>query len=223
MKFNILIIDDEKNIREGLAAALEMDGYNVVLAPDGETGLQLVGRGDIDLVITDLRMPGISGEEVLAKVTSESPGLPVIVLTGHGTIDSAVDAMRAGAYDFLTKPLNLDRLSLIVKRALQNRELSLQHRQLKEELDSNKSFESIIGKSAEMQKIFEMVRRVASSKASVLITGESGVGKELIANAVHNLSPRKDKPLIKVHCAALSESLLESELFGHEKGAFTGT
>lgn len=222
MKFNILIIDDEKNIREGLAAALEMDGYNVVLAPDGETGLQLVGRGDIDLVITDLRMPGISGEEVLAKVTSESPGLPVIVLTGHGTIDSAVDAMRAGAYDFLTKPLNLDRLSLIVKRALQNRELSLQHRQLKEELDSNKSFESIIGKSAEMQKIFEMVRRVASSKASVLITGESGVGKELIANAVHNLSPRKDKPLIKVHCAALSESLLESELFGHEKGAFTG-
>ena len=130
--------------------------------------------------------------------------------------------MRAGAYDFLTKPLNLDRLSLIVKRALQNRELSLQHRQLKEELDSNKSFESIIGKSAEMQKIFEMVRRVASSKASVLITGESGVGKELIANAVHNLSPRKDKPLIKVHCAALSESLLESELFGHEKGAFTG-
>lgn len=222
MKFNILIIDDEKNIREGLASALEMDGYNVVLAADGESGLQLVGRGDIDLVITDLRMPGISGEEVLAKVTSESPGLPVIVLTGHGTIDSAVDAMRAGAYDFLTKPLNLDRLSLIVKRALQNRELSLQHRQLKEELDTNRTFESIIGKSAEMQKIFEMVRRVASSKASVLITGESGVGKELIANAIHNLSPRKDNPLIKVHCAALSESLLESELFGHEKGAFTG-
>ncbi|NLK45751.1 MAG: sigma-54-dependent Fis family transcriptional regulator [Treponema sp.] len=222
MKFNILIIDDEKNIREGLAAALEMDGYNVVLASDGETGLNLVGRGDIDLVITDLRMPGISGEEVLSKVTSESPGLPVIVLTGHGTIDTAVDAMRAGAYDFLTKPLNLDRLSLIVKRALQTRELSLQHRQLKEELDTNKTFESIIGKSAEMQKIFEMVRRVSSSKASVLITGESGVGKELIANAIHNLSPRKDNPLIKVHCAALSETLLESELFGHEKGAFTG-
>ena len=167
-------------------------------------------------------MPGISGEEVLSKVTSESPGLPVIVLTGHGTIDTAVDAMRAGAYDFLTKPLNLDRLSLIVKRALQTRELSLQHRQLKEELDTNKTFESIIGKSAEMQKIFEMVRRVSSSKASVLITGESGVGKELIANAIHNLSPRKDNPLIKVHCAALSETLLESELFGHEKGAFTG-
>ncbi len=181
-----------------------------------------MGRGDVDLVITDLRMPGISGEDVLSRVVSESPGLPVIVLTGHGSIDSAVNAMRDGAYDFLTKPVNLDRLSLIVKRALESRELVLQHRRLEEELNGKKSFESIIGKSSEMQKIFEMVRRVADSKASVLITGESGVGKELIANAIHNLSSRKDKPMIKVHCAALSETLLESELFGHEKGAFTG-
>lgn len=222
MKFNILIIDDEKNIREGLAASLELEGYNPVLAKDGKEGLELISRGDIDLVITDLRMPQVSGAEVLAKVSSESPGLPVIVLTGHGSIDSAVDAMRNGAYDFLTKPLSLDRLTLIVKRALQNRELVLQHRSLQEELDSKKSFESIIGKSSEMQKIFDMVRRVADSKASVLITGESGVGKELIANAVHNLSSRKDKSFIKVHCAALSETLLESELFGHEKGSFTG-
>lgn len=222
MKFNVLIIDDEKNIRTGLAAALEMDGYHVELASDGEAGLKIVSRGDIDLIITDLRMPGVSGEEVLAKVTAESPGLPVIVLTGHGSIDSAVDAMRRGAYDFLTKPLNLDRLSLIVKRALQTRELSLRHRELQEELDGNKSFESIIGKSTEMQKIFQTLKRVAPSKASVLITGESGVGKELIANALHNLSPRRENPLVKVHCAALSENLLESELFGHEKGAFTG-
>ncbi|HPX27034.1 MAG TPA: sigma-54 dependent transcriptional regulator [Treponemataceae bacterium] len=222
MKFNILIIDDEKNIREGLAASLELEGYNPVLAKDGKEGLELISRGDIDLVITDLRMPQVSGAEVLAKVSSESPGLPVIVLTGHGSIDSAVDAMRNGAYDFLTKPLSLDRLTLIVKRALQNRELVLQHRSLQEELNSKKSFESIIGKSSEMQKIFDMVRRVADSKASVLITGESGVGKELIANAVHNLSSRKDKSFIKVHCAALSETLLESELFGHEKGSFTG-
>jgi len=222
MKFNILIIDDEKNIREGLAASLELEGYNPVLAKDGKEGLELISRGDIDLVITDLRMPQVSGAEVLAKVSSESPGLPVIVLTGHGSIDSAVDAMRNGAYDFLTKPLSLDRLTLIVKRALQNRELVLQHRSLQEELNSKKSFESIIGKSSEMQKIFDMVRRVADSKASVLITGESGVGKELIANAVHNLSSRKDKSFIKVHCAALSETLLESELFGHEEGSFTG-
>ncbi len=222
MKFNILIIDDEKNIREGLGAALEMDDYKIFLAADGKEGLEYVGRGDVDLVITDLRMPGISGEEVLSRVVSESPGLPVIVLTGHGSIDSAVNAMRDGAYDFLTKPVNLDRLSLIVKRALESRELVLQHRRLEEDLNGKKSLESIIGKSSEMQKIFEMVRRVADSKASVLITGESGVGKELIANAIHNLSSRKAKPRIKVHCAALSETLLECDLCVHVIGAFTG-
>ncbi|MBO5125401.1 MAG: sigma-54-dependent Fis family transcriptional regulator [Spirochaetaceae bacterium] len=222
MNFTILIIDDEKNIREGLSAALELEGYSVRLAADGREGLALIERGDIDLVITDLRMPGISGEEVLARVRGESPGIPVIVLTGHGSIDTAVDAMRNGAYDFLTKPLSLDRLTLIVKRALAGRELEIRHSSLQQELDAKTSFESIIGKSAEMQRIFQMVRKAADSKASVLITGESGTGKELIANALHNLSPRKDKPFIKVHCAALSESLLESELFGHEKGAFTG-
>lgn len=222
MQYTILIIDDEKNIREGLGAALEMEGYKIALASDGKAGLERIVKGDIDLVITDLRMPEVSGEHVLAKVTAENPGVPVIVLTGHGSIDSAVDAMRNGAYDFLTKPLNLDQLVLIVKRALQGRELVLKHKELQEELNSRKSFESIIGKSAEMQKIFEIVRKAAGSKASVLITGESGVGKELIANALHNLSPRRDNSLIKVHCAALSENLLESELFGHEKGAFTG-
>lgn len=222
MQYTILIIDDEKNIREGLGAALEMEGYKIALASDGKAGLERIVKGDIDLVITDLRMPEVSGEHVLAKVSAENPGVPVIVLTGHGSIDSAVDAMRNGAYDFLTKPLNLDQLVLIVKRALQGRELVLKHKELQEELNSRKSFESIIGKSAEMQKIFEIVRKAAGSKASVLITGESGVGKELIANALHNLSPRRDNSLIKVHCAALSENLLESELFGHEKGAFTG-
>lgn len=222
MNFTILIIDDEKNIREGLGTALELEGYDVKLAENGEVGLKLIEKGDIDLVITDLRMPGISGEEVIAKVAGESPGIPVIVLTGHGSIDSAVTAMRNGAYDFLTKPLNLDRLILIVKRALAGRELEIRHSTLKEELDAKTSFESIIGKSAEMLRIFEVVRKAANSKASVLITGESGTGKELIANALHNLSNRRDKPFVKVHCAALSESLLESELFGHEKGAFTG-
>lgn len=222
MNFTILIIDDEKNIREGLSAALELDGYSVKLAANGAEGFALIEKGDIDLVITDLRMPGISGEEVLAKVRGESPGIPVIVLTGHGSIDTAVDAMRNGAYDFLTKPLSLDRLSLIVKRALAGRELEIRHSSLQQELDAKASFESIIGKSAEMQRIFQMVRKAADSKASVLITGESGTGKELIANALHNLSPRKNHPFIKVHCAALSETLLESELFGHEKGAFTG-
>lgn len=222
MKFTLLIIDDEKNIREGLAANFELEGYNVKLAENGKQGLDLISKGDIDLVITDLRMPGITGEEVLRKVSSESPGIPVIVLTGHGSIDSAVDAMRNGAYDFLTKPLNLARLTLIVKRALSTRELSLQHNQLKSEIENKNVLENIIGKSSEMQKVFELVKKVASSKASVLITGESGVGKEVVADAIHKLSPRKDRHCIKVHCAALSENLLESELFGHEKGAFTG-
>lgn len=222
MKFNILIIDDEKNIREGLGAALEMDGYTVFLAADGKQGLEILERGDIDLVITDLKMPEVSGEEILAKVTGETPGIPLIVLTGHGTIDSAVDAMRKGAYDFLTKPVNLDRLSLLVKRALERREISLQNSVYRKEIEGKTTFENMIGKSHEIQKVFDLVKKVAPSKASVLITGESGVGKEMIANALHNLSPRKDKPFIKVHCAALSDSLLESELFGHEKGAFTG-
>ena len=222
MKFKILIIDDEKNIREGLQMALEDEGYEVLTAEDGTAGLQKALSEVVDLVITDLRMPGVGGQEILRRVTSETPGVPVIVLTGHGTVETAVEAMRMGAYDFLTKPLDLDRLSLLVKRALQNRELVLQHRELVEQMQSDKAFEHIIGKSAAMEHVFEMIRKVAPSRASVLITGESGAGKELIANAIHNLSPRKNKSYIKVHCAALAESLLESELFGHEKGAYTG-
>ena len=222
MKFTVLIIDDEENIRNGLAANFELEDYEVKTAANGKDGLDLVAKGDIDLVITDLRMDGISGEEVVKRVTTETPGIPVIVLTGHGSIDAAVEAMKSGAYDFLTKPLNLDQLNLIVKRALENRELSLQHKLLKEEIESSAYLEQMIGRSAEMQKVFSMIKKVAPAKASVLITGESGVGKELVANAIHNLSGRKDKAFIKVHCAALSESLLESELFGHEKGAYTG-
>lgn len=222
MKFTILIIDDEDNIRNGLATNFELEDYEVKTASNGQDGLDLIAKGDIDLVITDLRMDGISGEEVVKRVTTETPGIPVIVLTGHGSIDAAVEAMKSGAYDFLTKPLNLDQLNLIVKRALENRELSLQHKLLKEEIESSACLEQMIGRSAEMQKVFSMIKKVAPAKASVLITGESGVGKELVANAIHNLSGRKDKAFIKVHCAALSESLLESELFGHEKGAYTG-
>jgi DNA-binding NtrC family response regulator len=222
VKFRLLVVDDEKNIREGLAASLEMDGYEVATAGDGKEGLRRFGKGDIDLVITDLRMPGLSGEELLRHIDAESPGVPVIVLTGHGTVENAVEAMRQGAWDFLTKPVNLDHLGQLVKRALANRELVLKHRQMEEELEHRKQFETIIGTSAPMRRIFDTISRAAPSKASILITGESGVGKELVADAIHQLSPRKGKPLIKVHCAALAASLLESELFGHEKGAFTG-
>jgi DNA-binding NtrC family response regulator len=222
MKYRLLIAEDEKNIREGLAAALEMDGHEVETAADGNGALKRFLKGDIDLVITDLRMPGLTGEELLEKVQGESPGTPVIILTGHGTVEAAVKAMRSGAWDFLTKPVNLDYLSLLVKKALDNRELVLKHRRLEEELARHKRFEAIIGTSAAMRRVFDTTSRAAPTKASILITGESGVGKELVADAIHGLSPRKDKPLVKVHCAALATSLLESELFGHEKGAFTG-
>lgn len=222
MTFKLLIVDDEKNIREGLGTALELDGYDVVLAADGAEGWKRFQKGDVDLVITDLRMPGVSGEELLKRVGSETPGVPVIVLTGHGTVENAVEAMRNGAYDFLTKPVNLDRLSLLVKRALQNRELAIQNRRLQEDLERKKRFDSMVGTSAALRRVFDTIARVAPTKASVLVTGESGVGKELVADALHDLSPRKGKPLVKVHCAALASTLLESELFGHEKGAFTG-
>lgn len=221
MKFTLLVIDDEKNIREGLAADFEMDGYDVKIAANGDEGLEFLSKGDIDLVITDLRMPGTSGEDVLKKVTREMPGIPVIVLTGHGSIDAAVSAMQDGAYDFLTKPLNLEHLELVVKRALKGRELSLQHQELLSEVKS-KSSDNMIGKSPSLQKVNNLINKVADSKISILITGESGVGKEVVADAIQQKSSRRDKPFIKVHCAALSESLLESELFGHEKGAFTG-
>lgn len=222
MKFRILVVDDEKNIREGLGEYLRLDNYEVVLASDGKEGLQSIEREDIDLVITDLRMPSLSGGELLKQVGSRYPSIPVIVLTGHGTVEDAVDAMRNGAYDFITKPVNLDHLSILVKRALERRELSRRNEELLEEVEIQRRTSTIVGKSAAIRNIFELIRRVAPTKASVLITGESGVGKELVADAIHNLSPRADKPFIKVHCAALAESLLESELFGHEKGSFTG-
>ena len=222
MKYRLLVAEDEKNIREGLADALRMDGHDVETAADGSEALKRFHKGDIDMVVTDLKMPGLSGRELLEKIQEESPGTPVIILTGHGTVESAVKAMRLGAWDFLTKPVNLDYLLLLVKQALDNRELVLRHKRLEEELERHERFHTIIGDSAVMRKVFDTTSRVAPTKASILITGESGVGKELVADAIHRLSPRKDKPLIKVHCAALAASLLESELFGHEKGAFTG-
>ncbi len=222
MKYNILVVDDEKNIREGLGKVLEMDGYEVTLACDGQQGLEVLQQGDTDLVITDLKMPKLPGEELLKRSMAMNPNVPVIILTGHGTIENAVQAMKDGAYDYLTKPINMDRFSILVSRALSTRELMVQHRALQEELQKKNQFANIIGKSEAMKKIFEVVKQVAPTRASVLITGDSGVGKEMIADALHYNSPRREKPLIKVHCAALTESLLESELFGHERGAFTG-
>ena len=222
MTFRILVIDDEKNIREGLAEYLRSEEYDVICAENGDEGWNLFNKGDVDLIITDLKMPGLSGEELMKRILEHSPGFPVIILTGHGTIDIAVTAMRMGAWDFLSKPVDLDHLALKVKRALEAREMYYQHRRMEEDLERKKQFKSIIGNSRNVREIFNTINKAAPTKASIIITGESGVGKELVADAVHELSTRKDKPLVKVHCAALSANLLESELFGHEKGAFTG-
>jgi DNA-binding NtrC family response regulator len=225
MKRTILIADDEKNIRNGLQIALEDENYNVLLAADGDEAWKTITTNHVDLLLSDLRMPGMNGQELLKRVISNYPTMPVVILTGHGTIEAAVEAMRNGAVDFMTKPLNLDRLFLLIRRAFDNLDLYDQNTALKKELaelkrqsDSSK----IIGKSSKMRRLMETISQVADATASVLITGESGVGKELVADALHHQSSRAKGPFIKVSCATFAESLLEDELFGHEKGAFSG-
>lgn len=225
MKRNILVVDDEKYIREGLVAALELDGYNGLQAENGVQAWKMINEQTIDMVITDLRMPDMGGGELLKRIYTTYPTIPVVVLTGHGTIEDAVTAMQNGAVDFLTKPVNLDHLSVLIKRSLAGKDMAEKNRELRAELENLKKksgYTSIIGKSQKVLKLIETIQQIAPSRASVLITGESGVGKELVADAIVNYSDRRDKPFVKVHCAALNANLLESELFGHVKGAFTG-
>ncbi len=225
MSRTILVVDDEKHIREGLVSILELDGYTGLQAEDGEEAWRLINEKSVDLVITDLRMPKMSGMDLLKKIFTTYPTIPVIVLTGHGTIEEAVVAMQNGAVDFLTKPVNVDHLGVLIKKSLSNKDLADTNRQLKQELDNlriQNGFTRIVGKSQGVVKLLDTIQRIAPSRASVLITGESGVGKELVAETIVNYSDRHDKPFIKVHCAALNANLLESELFGHVKGAFTG-
>ncbi len=222
MKFNILVADDEVNIRRGLAMGLADEGYNVYEAGNGLEAVKILEAKEVDLVITDLKMPEMTGEELLKHIVANYKNIPVIILTGHGTIETAVQMMHDGAYDFMTKPLNLDHLFLIVKRALSTRQLQIEHKELLSQVEKMKASSSmIVGKSPKMRQIMETVEQVAGTRASILLTGESGVGKEVIADAIQTLSDRRDKPYIKVHCAALAVGILESELFGHVKGAFT--
>jgi DNA-binding NtrC family response regulator len=218
---SVLIVDDEKHTREGLKQALA-ENYDVSLAANADEAFNLMEAQAFDVILTDLRMPGKSGLKVIDRALA-LPGKPaVLMMTAYGNIDTAVEAMRRGAVDFLTKPVNIERLDLLIRRALKAKTLEVEVKQLHERLDEKFDLEGIIGDSPLLKEIIERVKKVAQSKATVLIEGESGTGKEQIAQAIHQSSPRSRGPFIAVHCAALSESLLESELFGHEKGAFTG-
>lgn len=221
-KPTVLVIDDEKNIREGLRSGLKMEGYDVIASEDGEDGIDKLKTLGADAVILDLKMPKLGGMEFLQQARSLENNTPVIILTGHGGVDDAVEAMKRGAYDFLTKPVNIDKLVLILKRAIDETALRERSLQLEEMVEEKFRFSNIVGNSRAFQKVLQVLKQVAPTDASVLITGESGTGKEVIANSIHANSKRAKNPFIKVHCAALPETLLESELFGHEKGAFTG-
>lgn len=218
----ILIIEDEAVQRETLMGFLRKRGYEVKGAASGPEGLEQLRERPVDLILTDYRMPEMSGLEVLRAAKEINPEVAVVVITAYGTIGSAVEAMKEGAADFLTKPIDLDELEIVVKRALERQALISENRALREQLKARYQLEGIVSSSPEMEEVLNLAGRSASSKATVLIRGESGTGKELIARAIHYASPRRDRPFVAVNCAALSESLLESELFGHEKGAFTG-
>jgi len=220
--FRILVVDDEPAQRELVGGFLRKHGFDVVEAGGGREAVARFKQEAFDLVLTDQRMPDLSGTEVLEAVRSTSPETAVVIITAYGTIETAVSAVKAGAADYLTKPLNLDDLLHRVHRVRERQRLVAENRELREALAERHRVEGIIGDSGRMQEVLSLVRRVAPSDATVLIRGESGTGKELIARALHYASPRAGGPLVKVNCAALAESLLEAELFGHEKGAFTG-
>ena len=218
---SVLIVDDEKHTREGLQQALE-DNYDVSVASSADEAFNLFDAQEFDVVVTDLRMPGKSGLKVIDKALALPNHPAVLMMTAYGSIETAVEAMKRGAVDFLTKPVNIERLEMLIQRALKSKTLEVEVKQLHERLDEKFSFNGIVGHSSRLQDVLDRVKLVAPSKATILIEGESGTGKELIAQAIHQASPRARAAFVAVHCAALSESLLESEIFGHERGSFTG-
>ncbi len=222
MKPKILVVDDDMSLRKMLEAVLTDDGYDVKEADDGQHAIEFVEEQFYDLILMDIRMTRMGGIEALKRIKKLSPGIPVIIMTAYASVETAREALKSGAFDYLTKPLDIDELKLIVQRALRHHQLEQENRYLRERLDDRFDFSNIIGNSRAMKNLFEILAQVAPTDATVLITGESGTGKEIVANAIHQNSPRCHKPMIKVNCAALPETLLESELFGHEKGAFTG-
>lgn len=221
-KGKILIVEDEKGMREVLKILLEGENYEVISASDGLEGLSYISKDIFDLIITDIKMPKVDGFELLRKVKEVSPHTIVIMITAFGTTETAIEAMKLGAYDYINKPFKIDEIRLIVRKAIEKKRLSEELSLLKEKVRTTYRLENIIGKSPKMQELFRLIPRVAQSNSNVLIIGESGSGKELVATALHNLSQRKEKNFVTINCAAFPEGLLESELFGHMKGAFTG-
>ncbi|MDE3218068.1 MAG: sigma-54-dependent Fis family transcriptional regulator [Nitrospirota bacterium] len=219
---HILVVDDEINIRGALVTMLEKKGHQVRGVATAEEGLEQLEAAPAELVITDLRMPGIGGMEFLRRLKQTSPDTEVVVMTAYGSIDTAVEAMRCGAYDYLTKPIDRERFPIVVDKALERRALTTENKQLRDRLETRMRFDQMVGESEPMQRVYSLVEMVADSDVTVLLTGESGTGKELISRAIHHKSPRADGPFITLNCGALPENLFESELFGYEKGAFTG-
>jgi len=215
----ILIVDDDKSVRESLKMILEYDHYEVEFAENGEQGLQKLERLPVDVLLLDVKMSGMDGIEVLTKIRQKNEKLPVIMISGHGTIETAVEATKLGAFDFLSKPLDRDKLLVTIRNALQQAKLSEEYEKLQESVEGKRR---ILGESKKIQEILSVIHQVAPTDARVLITGENGTGKELIAHAIHRASKRTAKPFVEVNCAAIPSELIESELFGHEKGSFTG-
>jgi DNA-binding NtrC family response regulator len=220
-KASILVVDDDPALLQSLKEILQAAGYEVAAAADGESGLRCVTEQAFDLVLSDLALPGLSGMELLKYLSREQPGCPCIIITGYGTITNAVDAMRQGAYDYFTKPVDPTELRLVVARALEHRRLKWENLHLKKQLHQRYGFSNMVGDSDAITRVFNLIRKVADTDSNVLILGESGTGKELIAHAIHYNSLRREGRLIAFNCAAIPEELLESELFGHERGAFT--
>ena len=220
---SILIVDDEPNLRRVLDAVFAKEGYRVLTAENGKKALDVISTElDLDVVLCDLIMPDLNGVEVLKAALEINSRLSVVMITAYGTIKTAVDAMKLGAFDYITKPFDMDEIKLIVKNALERSQLVGENIQLRQQLASRYQFDEIVGSSGKMQEVYKIIEQVSNSNATILIRGESGTGKELVARAIHYNSPRSEKSFVGVSCAALPETLLESELFGHEKGAFTG-
>ena len=219
---HILVVDDEINIRGALVTMLEKKGHQVRGVATAEEGLAQLEAAPAELVITDLRMPGIGGMEFLCRLKDTWPDTEVVVMTAYGSIDTAVEAMRCGAYDYLTKPIDRERFPIVVDKALERHALTTENKQLRDRLETRTRFDQMVGESEPMQRVYSLVEMVADSDVTVLLTGESGTGKELISRAIHHKSPRADGPFITLNCGALPDNLFESELFGYEKGAFTG-